>query len=63
MVLEVVAPQEGVLYAVLKDEGETVLSEEKIGVLEVEKQPYLKMDDRASNLKSIGDLIRAQMNN
>ncbi len=63
VVLEVVAPHDGMLYAVLKDEGETVLSEEKIGVLEIEEQPSLKMDDRASNPKSIGDLIRAQMNN
>ena len=63
VVLEIVAPCDGILYAVLKDEGETVLSEEKIGVLEIEKQPSLKMDDRASNPKSIGDLIRTQMNN
>lgn len=35
VVLEVVAPNDGTLYAVLKDEGETVLSEENIGVIEV----------------------------
>ncbi|MBI0395858.1 AAA family ATPase [Acinetobacter bereziniae] len=63
VVLEVVAPHDGMLYAVLKDEGETVLSKEKIGVLEIEKQPSLKMDNRTSNPKSIGELIRAQMNN
>lgn len=35
VVLEVVAPQGGTLYAVLKDEGETVLSAENIGFIEV----------------------------
>ncbi len=35
VVLEVVAPKDSILYAVLKDEGETVLSKEKIAVLEL----------------------------
>lgn len=63
VVLEVVAPQEGVLYAVLKDEGETVLSKEKIAVLELTSQSIVNTKDQTSGPRTIGDLIRAQMNN
>ena len=63
VVLEVVAPSDGVLYAVIKDEGEIVLSQAKIAVLEVKNQFIRTEDDQNSSPKNFGDLIRAQMNN
>jgi len=63
VVLEVVAPAYGVLYAVIKDEGETVLSNEEIAVLELTSQSILNINEQTSGPRTIGDLIRAQMNN
>lgn len=62
VVLEVVAPIDGVLYAVIKDEGETVLSKENIALLEF-KNNLLEIADQNSSVKSIGDLIKAQILN
>ena len=63
VVLEVAAPADGVLYAVIKDEGETVLSNEEIAVLELTSQSILNTNEQTSGPRTIGDLIRAQMNN
>ena len=60
VVLEVVAPKDGIFYAVLKDEGETVLSKEKIAVLELKKQFMSTTDDNTSIAKTIGHLNKSQ---
>lgn len=60
VVLEVLAPNEGVLYAVIKDEGETVLSKENIALLELKKEPIRNTVDQNSSTKTIADLIKTQ---
>lgn len=62
VVLEIVAPSDGVFYAVIKDEGETVLSKERIAVLELKKQAIAQGDNLAtSKIQTMADLFKAQI--
>jgi MoxR-like ATPase len=61
VVLDVLAPSDGILYAVIKDEGQKVLSNENIALLEVKKQPIRSTANQNSSTKTIGDLIKSPL--
>lgn len=52
VVLEVVAPEDGVVKEIIKDEDETVLSEEVIGTFEAGAAPAAGSDDKAEEADS-----------
>lgn len=63
VVLEVVAPCDGMIYAIIKDEGDTVLSNEAIAVLASTDALKTKSNQTSTNNgpKTLGDLLKAQM--